>query len=179
MLLLNPELYKDKAEKIKLIILDVDGVLTGGQIILDNLANEYKSFNVRDGHGIKMAQRAGITIAIITGRESKVVEVRAAELGITEVYQRALTKMDAYADLTARLGLADDEIAYVGDDIVDIPVMKRAGLSFAVSDAEPYVKDTATMVTERGGGKGAVREVIDYLLMASGRWDMVTGKYFG
>lgn len=177
--MLNHELNRHKAEKIKLVILDVDGVLTGGQIILDNNAVEYKSFNVRDGHGIKLAQRAGITIAIITGRESRVVEVRAAELGITEVYQRSLNKMDAYNGLVAKLGIADDEVAYVGDDIVDIPVMRRVGLSFAVSDAEPYVRDMAQMVTERGGGRGAVREVLDYILMASGRWDDVTGKYFG
>ncbi|HEX9859911.1 MAG TPA: 3-deoxy-manno-octulosonate-8-phosphatase KdsC [Nitrospirota bacterium] len=176
--MLNPELYKARAEKIKLLILDVDGVLTGGQIILDNVANEYKSFNVRDGHGIKLAQRAGITVAIITGRESRVVEVRAAELGITEVYQHSLNKVDAYTDLVGKLGITGEEVAYVGDDIVDIPVMRKAGLSFAVADAEPYVRAAADMVTERGGGKGAVREVIDYILMASSRWDMVTGKYF-
>lgn len=175
----NSDKFIDKAKKIKLVIMDVDGVLTGGQIILDNNAVEYKAFHVRDGHGIKLAMRAGMTVAIITGRESRVVEVRAAELGITEVHQHSWDKLATYDGLLKRLGLADEEAAYIGDDIVDIPVMRRVGLSFAVADAEPYVRDAADMVTTKGGGKGAVREVMDYLLMARGDWDDVTRKYFG
>lgn len=175
----NSEKNIDKAKKIKLVIMDVDGVLTSGQIILDNNAVEYKAFHVRDGHGIKMAQRAGMTVAIITGRESRVVEVRAAELGITEVHQHSWDKLATYEELLTRLKLSDEETAYIGDDIVDIPVMRRVGLSFAVADAEPYVRDAADMVTGRGGGKGAVREVMDYLLSARGEWEEVTRKYFG
>jgi len=171
--------HKEKARNISMIILDVDGALTDGGIILDSNGVEQKRFHVRDGHGIKMAQRVGITIAIITGRRSEVVEIRAKELGITEVYQRSLDKVETYEKLKEKLGISEEETAYVGDDIVDIPVMRRVGLSFAVADAEPYVKDEAHLVTERGGGKGAVREVIDFILKARGDWDSVTSKYYG
>jgi 3-deoxy-D-manno-octulosonate 8-phosphate phosphatase (KDO 8-P phosphatase) len=177
--MLNSDKHIEKAKKIKLVIMDVDGVLTSGQIILDNDGIEYKAFHVRDGHGIKMAQRAGMTMAIITGRESRVVEVRAAELGITEVHQRSHDKVKTYEEILRRLGYKDEETVFIGDDIVDIPVMRRAGLSFAVADAEPYVREEADMVTTRPGGKGAVREVLDYLLRSNGGWDGVTTKYFG
>lgn len=170
--------YTDRAKRIKLLILDVDGVMTDGKIVLDGNGTEIKSFNVRDGHGIKMAQRAGMAIAIITGRESKVVDLRAKELGITEVYQKSHDKLATYTELLKKLGLKEDETAFVGDDIVDLPVMKRVGVSIAVADAEPYVKDMASMVTVRNGGEGAVREVIDWLLRAKGEWEGVTAKYF-
>ncbi len=176
-MLSQSELYA-RAKKIRLLILDVDGVMTDGKIVLDGDGGEIKSFNVRDGHGIKMAQAAGLTVAIITGRESRVVERRAAELGIREVHQRSRDKLATYDDLKARLGVGDGEAAYVGDDIVDIPVMLRVGLSFAVADSEDYVKDIAHAVTRRGGGAGAVREVIDLLLKARGGWDALTAKYF-
>ncbi len=169
---------KARAAKIKLLIMDVDGVLTGGQIILDNNGTEYKAFHVRDGHGIKMAMRAGITVAIITGRESKVVAVRARELGIDEVHQKSYDKLATYTELVSRLGVRDEEAAFIGDDIVDIPVMKRVGLAVAVADAEEYVKQGAHAVTERRGGDGAVREVVDYVLKARGDWDRLTTKYF-
>lgn len=175
----NWDQHKEMARGVSLIILDVDGVMTDGGIMLDNSGNEIKRFHVRDGHGIKMAQRVGITIAIITGRRSDVVEVRARELGITEVYQRCLDKVETYEKLKSKLGISENQTAYVGDDIVDIPVMKRVGLSFAVADAEPYVKEVAHMVTERGGGRGAVREVIDFILKARGDWESVTSKYYG
>ena len=175
--MLNADLT-DKARKIKLLILDVDGVMTDGKIVLDGGDSEIKSFNVRDGHGIKMAERAGLTIAIITGRESSVVTRRAEELGIKEVHQKSLDKLKTYRELLARTGITEEETAYVGDDIVDIPVMSRAGLAIAVSDAEPYVKEMAHAVTDRRGGEGAVREVIDYLLKARGDWESVTAKYF-
>ena len=167
-----------KAKKIKLLIMDVDGVLTGGLIMLDNQGNEFKAFHVRDGHGIKMAQRAGLKVAIITGRESNVVKLRAKELGIEHVYQRSFDKLATYREMLMKLGLTDEEAAFIGDDIVDIPVMSRVGLSFAVADAEPYVKDVAQIVTVRKGGYGAVREIIDGLLKARGDWEIVTAKYF-
>jgi 3-deoxy-D-manno-octulosonate 8-phosphate phosphatase (KDO 8-P phosphatase) len=176
--LLDEKGFIERAKKIKLLILDVDGVMTDGKIILDGNGNEIKSFNVRDGHGIKMVQRAGITVSIITGRESKVVDARAKELGITEVHQKSHDKLATYRELLGRLNISEDESAFIGDDIVDIPVMSRAGLSFAVADAEPYVKDAAQLVTERDGGEGAVREVIDYILKARGDWETVTSKYF-
>jgi 3-deoxy-D-manno-octulosonate 8-phosphate phosphatase (KDO 8-P phosphatase) len=172
------EEIRRKASKIKLLISDVDGVLTGGQIILDDKGTEYKVFNVRDGHGMKMLMRAGVDVALLTGRQSKVVEVRARELGIEHVIQGAIDKLPAYLELKDRLGMKDEEIAYIGDDNVDLPVMRRAGLSISVSDAEPYVKEAADMVTERKGGQAAVREAIDYILKARGDWDSVNSKYF-
>lgn len=166
------------AKNIKLLILDVDGVLTDGSIILDNEGNEFKIFHVRDGHGIKMLVRAGVQVAIVTGRQSKVVERRARELGITEVYQRSHIKTVAFDHIIKKYGLNEKEVAYVGDDIVDIPVFKRVGLSVAVDDAMAEIKDYALMVTENRGGRGAVREVCDFLLKAKGLWKPATGEYF-
>ena len=158
------------AKKIRLLILDVDGVMTDGRIILDNNGNELKAFHVRDGHGLKMLGDAGIKIALITGRSSKVVARRAAELRITDVYQSCHNKTEAYEQLLEKFGLKDSEVAYVGDDIVDIPVLKRVGLPVAVADAVYETKKHALLVTKNPGGRGAVREVTDLLLMASGKW---------
>jgi len=169
---------KARAKKIKLLILDVDGVMTDGKIVLDGNGNEIKSFNVRDGHGIKMVQRAGLTVAIITGRESKVVVRRAEELGIREVHQKSHDKLATFNGMLTRLGMTADEAAFIGDDIVDLPVLTKVGLAFAVADAEEYVKDAVHMVTSRNGGAGAVREVIDLILKANGGWETVTDKYF-
>ncbi|MFN3478775.1 MAG: 3-deoxy-manno-octulosonate-8-phosphatase KdsC [Thermodesulfovibrionales bacterium] len=165
------------AKNIKLLILDVDGVLTDGSIILDNEGNEFKAFHVRDGHGIKMLYRAGIQVAIITGRYSKVVERRAKELGIKEVYQRCHIKSVAFDHLIEKSGLKPEEVAYAGDDIVDIPIFKRVGLSIAVSDATEETKAEAMMVTENRGGRGAVREICEFLLKSKGLWDSIMGEY--
>jgi 3-deoxy-D-manno-octulosonate 8-phosphate phosphatase (KDO 8-P phosphatase) len=155
---------KAKAKKIKLLLLDVDGVLTDGRIILDNQGNELKAFHVRDGHGIKLAQRAGIVIGIITGRKAEVVNIRARELAIEEVHQGALDKILVYESVLGRYGLRDDEVAFIGDDIVDAGILRRVGLSVAVADCDPAVKPHADMVTKAAGGRGAVREVINFLL---------------
>jgi 3-deoxy-D-manno-octulosonate 8-phosphate phosphatase (KDO 8-P phosphatase) len=165
------------AKNIKFLILDVDGVLTDGSIILDNEGNEFKSFHVRDGHGIKMLMRSGINIAIITGRDSSVVERRAQELGIKEVFQRCYDKRVAYRQLAEKYSLNDNEIGYVGDDIVDIPILKRCGFSVVVADADDEVKAVAMMITERRGGKGAVREVCDFILKAKGLWQDIIDGY--
>ncbi|MFZ6016997.1 MAG: KdsC family phosphatase [Nitrospirota bacterium] len=165
------------AKGIKLLILDVDGVLTDGSIILDNEGNEFKSFHVRDGHGIKMLIRAGIQVAIITGRYSKVVERRAHELGITEVFQKCHDKRDAYRELVEKFSLNDSEIAYIGDDIVDISLLKRSGFSVAVRNADDEVKADAMMITRNSGGRGAVREVCDFLLKAKGLWQEIIDEY--
>jgi len=166
------------AENIKLLILDVDGVLTDGSIILDNDGNEYKAFHVRDGHGIKMLHRAGINVAIITGRHSKVVERRAHELGITEVFQKCLDKKTAYVHLLEQFSLKPEEVAYIGDDIIDAPIMAVVGLPVAVSDAAEEAKKFAVMVTKNRGGRGAVREVTDFLLKAKGLWQGMFDAYF-
>ncbi len=165
------------AKNIKLLILDVDGVLTDGNIILDNEGNEFKAFHVRDGHGIKMLIRAGIQVAIISGRQSKVVERRAQELGITEVYQKCYDKTDAYERIKKKFSLKDVEVAYVGDDIVDLPLMRRVGLSFAVADSSDEVKSHATAVTKNRGGRCAAREVTDLILKAKGLWDGIINEY--
>jgi len=169
---------KEIARGIKLLILDVDGVLTDGRIILDDEGNEYKAFHVRDGHGIKMLIRAGMQVAIITGRFSKVVERRAHELGITEVFQKCFNKTSAYHHLIEKYSLSGEEVAYIGDDIVDVPLMAKVGLPVTVSDADGYVKKFALFVTERRGGRGAVREVTDVILKSKGLWERILNEYF-
>lgn len=155
---------QSKAKKIKLLLLDVDGVMTDGTIILDNQGNETKAFHVRDGHGIKLAQKAGIMIGIITGRSAEVVNVRARELGIQEVHQGAKEKIVVYDALVSQYGLRDEEVAYIGDDIVDVPIFKRVGLAAAVADADPSVRTHVDLITKSEGGRGAVREVINLIL---------------
>lgn len=167
---------KKKAKKIKLLILDVDGVMTDGRIILDNNGNEIKAFHVRDGHGIKMAQTAGIIIAIITGRKSEVVKRRALELGIKDVYQKALNKVAIYKKLLKKYGMKDEEVAFIGDDINDLLILKMVGFSIAVSDADTHIRNKVDYVTEMGGGQGAVRETIDIILKAQGKWEGITNK---
>jgi 3-deoxy-D-manno-octulosonate 8-phosphate phosphatase (KDO 8-P phosphatase) len=167
----------ERAGRIKLLILDVDGVLTDGRIIMDNEGNELKAFHVRDGHGIKMLQREGMHVALITGRQSGVVARRAAELGITEVHQGSKNKLDAYGKVLLRFGVTAEETAYVGDDIVDVPVMVRVGLPAAVEDASEEAKEYALFVTRNRAGRGAVREVTDLLLRAKGRLDAIVEGY--
>ncbi len=165
------------AKNIKLLILDVDGVLTDGSIILDNKGNEYKSFHVRDGHGIKMLQRAGVKVALLTGRESQVVERRARELGITEVYQKCFSKTAVYRALLEKFSLSDKEVAYVGDDVVDISVMRRVGMPVTVADAADGMKKHSVLTTRKAGGRGAVREVTDLILSSKGLWKRITDEY--
>ena len=165
-----------KASKIKLLILDVDGVMTDGSIILDNKGNELKRFHVRDGHGIKMIQKAGIVVAIITGRKSEVLKVRAKELGIKEVHQRIFKKSAVYEKLLRKYKCSDENVAFMGDDVVDSELLKRAGLTAAPADAEEGAIKLADIVMKKNGGRGAVREFIDLILKASGKWDIVSGE---
>ncbi len=176
---MNRKTIKEKAEKIRLLILDVDGVMTDGSIILDNDGNELKRFHVRDGHGIKMLVKAGITVGIITGRKSKVVEIRAEELGITEVHQKIFRKSTVYEKLRKKYKCRDENIAFMGDDVVDQELLKRAGLSAAPCDAEEGAKKWADIVMEKGGGRGAVREFTDLILKSSGLWEKVSGESIG
>lgn len=165
------------ARHIKLVILDVDGVLTDGSIMLDNEENEFKSFHVRDGHGIKMLKKAGLIVAMVTGRHSQVVERRARELGITDVYQDCHDKMIPYRQLLEKYSVDSGKVAYIGDDIVDLPLLHRAGFSIAVADAAEEAKDAAMMITKSTGGRGAVREVSDFLLKAKGLWEGIIDEY--
>ena len=160
---------RSKAKNIKLLLLDVDGVMTDGRIILDNQGNELKAFHVRDGHGIKMAQKAGIIVGIITGRTSAVVNIRAAELGIQEVHQGRHEKIVVYDSILKKYGLRDDDVAYMSDDIVDLDIFQRTGLAVTVADADPAVKPYVDMITKTAGGRGAVREVINLILKHQGQ----------
>ncbi|MFM1892559.1 MAG: hypothetical protein RLZ44_1636 [Pseudomonadota bacterium] len=158
----------EKAAKIRLVIFDVDGVLTDGSLFLGDDGQEYKAFHSKDGHGMVMLQQAGVQIAIITGRSSEVVRIRMASLGIEHVYQGHRDKLPAYEQLKRAAGLSDDVIAYVGDDVVDLPVMRRAGLAIAVQDAHYLAKQHAHWITPSGGGRGAAREVCEFLMDAQG-----------
>jgi 3-deoxy-D-manno-octulosonate 8-phosphate phosphatase (KDO 8-P phosphatase) len=162
---------------VRLLILDVDGVLTDGGIILDNEGNELKKFHVRDGHGIQMLQAAGVEVAIITGRGSRVVELRAQELGIRELYQRCKDKGAAYEHLLGKLGLRQEEVAYMGDDVVDIPLLRKVGLPIAVADAHQEARRHALLITSQPGGRGAVREATDFIIKAKGLWNALIGSY--
>jgi len=175
----NKKIIKDKARNIKLLILDVDGVMTDGSIIIDNNGNELKRFNVRDGHGIKMLQRTGIKVAIITGRISDVVNRRALELGITDVYQKIFKKSAAYEELLEKYKLGDENVAFMGDDIVDVELLKRAGLSAVPADADEEAKKYADIEMKNNGGRGAVREFTDMLLKSAGLWEKVSGEFLG
>ena len=148
---------QNKAAAIRLVIFDVDGVLTDGSLFIGDDGQEYKAFNSKDGHGMVMLQTAGVAIAIITGRTSEVVRIRMESLGIEQVYQGKRDKLPAYEEIKARTGLGDHQIAYVGDDVVDLPVMTRAGLAIAVQDAHALTKQHAHWVTASGGGRGRSR----------------------
>ncbi|MGB0721284.1 MAG: 3-deoxy-manno-octulosonate-8-phosphatase KdsC [Gammaproteobacteria bacterium] len=158
-----------KARDIRLVIFDVDGVLTDGSLYLDDEGREYKAFNSKDGHGMAMLQRHGVTIAIITGRQSELVRIRMESLGISLVYQGARDKRPAFADLLRTTGLEPGQIAYVGDDVVDLPVMKDVGLAIAVQDAHDFVKKHAHWITPSAGGRGAARDVCELILDAHGK----------
>jgi len=160
-----------------MLVLDVDGVMTDGGIIMDNEGREMKKFNVRDGHGLVMIQRYGLQVAILTGRTSRVVEYRARDLKITEVYQGALNKKEVFTQILTKSNLTPDAIAYMGDDLVDIPVLKMVGFSATVADGVDLVKKTVDYVTKCKGGQGAVREVCEMLLMAQGYWSQVAERY--
>lgn len=164
--------------RIKLLLLDVDGVMTDGRIIYLNDGGEAKAFDVKDGHGLKLIQRAGIKVGIITGRQSDIVARRATELGIELVYQGAKDKMQPFMEILEKLGLKASEVAYVGDDLVDLPVMRLVGFSATVADASDDIKSYVDLVTSRPGGRGAVREVCDLLLKQSSLWTSVTSRYF-
>jgi len=168
---------EEKLKKVKMLLLDVDGVMTDGRIIMDSEGRELKNFNVRDGHGLVMIQRYGIAVGILTGRKSDVVDHRARDLKITEVYQGALNKKEIFLQILQKNNLTSEDIAYMGDDIVDIPVLKMVGFSVAVADALDLVKKTADYITVNKGGYGAVREVCEMLLEAQGKWSEVAVRY--
>jgi 3-deoxy-D-manno-octulosonate 8-phosphate phosphatase (KDO 8-P phosphatase) len=172
------ELVRERMRTIRLMIFDVDGVLTGGQIIYHDDGSEMKVFDVQDGHGIKLLQRAGIDVALVTGRYCRAVEHRAAGLKITRVYQAVHYKLEAYSQLRRETGLEDREIGYMGDDLIDIPVMRRVGLAVAVPGASPHVFPYAHYITRAQGGRGACRELCELILQVQGQWEELTVRYF-
>lgn len=166
-----------KAARIELVIFDVDGVLTDGRLYLGNDGNEYKAFHIRDGHGIKMLLETGVDIAIISGRYAASVERRMMDLGIRHVALGVQDKLAAFNSLLARLDLTADQVAFVGDDLIDLPVMSRVGLAIAVQDADPFVKQHAHWQTPSPGGRGAAREVCELLLEARGQLAALRDRY--
>jgi 3-deoxy-D-manno-octulosonate 8-phosphate phosphatase (KDO 8-P phosphatase) len=162
---------------IDLLIVDVDGVLTDGGIIYSDDGAELKQFHVRDGSGLKIWQFVGKRAALITGRRSRVVEVRAAELGIDPVVQGAADKLPAYRDLLGAGGWRPEQVAFVGDDVPDLVVLRNCGLAVAVADACPEVIADAHYVTRAAGGRGAVREAVELILRCQGHWQAVVEKF--
>lgn len=156
----------EKAKQIKLLICDIDGVFSDGRIYLGNNGEELKAFNTKDGFGIKALIDSGIEVAVITGRHSQIVQQRMTSLHVTYIYQGQENKLVAYDELKTKLNLSDDEIAYIGDDGPDLPVMERVGFAVAVNDAHPLVKYIAHYTTLMPGGFGAVRELTDLLMLS-------------
>jgi 3-deoxy-D-manno-octulosonate 8-phosphate phosphatase (KDO 8-P phosphatase) len=167
----------ERARQVRLVIFDVDGVLTDGSLFLGDDGQEYKAFNSRDGHGMTMLRQTGVVLGIITGRRSEVVRIRMESLGVTHVYQGRRDKVPAYEELKATLGLTDEQIAYVGDDVVDLPVMRRVGLAIAVADAHPLVHRHAHWQTPSPGGRGAGRDVCELIMEAQGTLDDMMAHY--
>ena len=166
-----------KAAGIRLIISDVDGVWTDGRIIYSGEQRETKEFNVRDGLAVKLAQRAGITVALLTSRRSSALERRARELGITELRQGAANKLEETERIATKLGVSFDEILYAGDDLPDLAPMKHVAISAAPADAAPEVRDAATWKLDSEGGRGAFREIVERLLRERGDWDALVKEF--
>lgn len=162
---------QERAARVKILIMDVDGVMTDGGMYYGEHGEELKKFNTRDGHGIGLVHQAGIKTAIITRERTEIVSRRATKLGIKEVHQGAVDKWLVVASMLERLAVTPDEVCYIGDDLGDLPVLKRVGLAVVVADATPLVHNHAHYVTRTKGGEGAVREVCELILAAQGKLD--------
>ena len=166
-------------KEIELILSDVDGVLTGGEIVFDNQGIETKSFHVRDGLGIKLWQRAGFKFGVVSARASHIVKIRSAELGVDIIRQGFEDKRPAVQEIVADLKLDPSQVCYIADDLPDLPVMHYVAIGVAVADAAPEVRAAADFVTKLPGGRGAVRELVEVLLRSKNRWDEVIRRYTG
>lgn len=166
-------------DDLKLLLLDVDGVLTDGSIYYDDAGRETKRFHVRDGLAIKAWQKCGFEAGLLTARQSEATAKRAEELGLKVVEQGATNKLIVFEDLCSRLHVEPEQVAYMGDDLADLPVLMRVGFAIAPADAAAEVREVVNFITERQGGTGAVREAIEHLLVAMGRWDEVVESYTG
>lgn len=167
----------ERAKRIRLLLLDVDGVLTDGRIIYGSGGVELLNFHVRDGFALKAAQASGITVALLSGRKSEALLRRAEELRVEEVHTGVDDKVAVYQRLLKRYRLEGSAVAYIGDDLPDLPLLRRVGLAVAVADAPADVRRAAHLVTSLPGGRGAVREVVDWLLKSQGSWDRVCGPF--
>jgi 3-deoxy-D-manno-octulosonate 8-phosphate phosphatase (KDO 8-P phosphatase) len=174
---LNPEHFARKAAPIKLLLFDVDGVMTDGAVEIHGDGTESKRFHIRDGIAMVWAQRAGLTVGLLSARQSPTTSQRAAQLGITLVHQGVASKIDTYDQIVGDLVLTDDEVAYMGDDIVDLAVLGRVGLAAAPADATAEVRARVDFVSAHCGGEGAVREFIESVLRAQGRWESIVAGY--
>ncbi|MHC4271754.1 MAG: KdsC family phosphatase [Planctomycetota bacterium] len=172
-----PEKKKDELEQIKLLILDVDGVLTDGTLFINPNGTESKSFNALDGHGIRMWKRAGLKVAFLSGRMSEPTQHRAEQLDIDHCIQDCHHKMQAFQDILEEENLTPQQVCCIGDDLMDVPIMKSSGFSVAVANAVEEVKQHADFITTKGGGKGAVREAIEYILKNTGKWNELVKRY--
>lgn len=166
----------EKAKDVKLVILDVDGVMTDGRIIIDDNGLEQRNFDIKDGFGVVALQMTGVEVAIITSKKSGSVRHRAEELKIKRFHEGIRKKTEPYEQILAEMGITDAQVAYVGDDLVDLAMMKRVGLPIAVADAVDEVREAAAYVTRARGGHGAVREAAEMILKAQGKWDAILSK---
>ena len=176
---LSPEELVQRARKLRLLLFDVDGVLTDGRLTLDGEGIEAKQFHIRDGAAIVWAERAGLMTGVLSARVSRATERRAAELRMRIVSQGVADKRAGYAEILATHGLTDEEVAFMGDDLLDGPVLSRVGMSAAPADAVAEVRTRVHWISARNGGQGAVREFIEMILTARGQWDAIVRQYLG
>ncbi len=167
-----------RAARIKLLILDVDGVMTDGRVVYDAEGREIKFFDIQDGHGLKLLQRTGVKVALLSGRQSEVNRIRARELGIEELHEDCKIKLPVFEEILNAHGLPAEQVAFMGDDLIDLPPMRAAGLALAPANAAPEVKSAAHWVAPKPGGGGAVRLVCELIMKSSGTWQEVTARYF-
>lgn len=167
----------DKIKKVKILILDIDGVMTDGHIIYSIYGDELKFFDVQDGFGITLLSRAGIKSVIITAKKSRIVKLRARDLKVAKAYQGYMDKVKAFEHAIRKFKVKPEEVCFIGDDLIDLPVLKRVGFAVAVPNAVEEVRRHAHFVTERAGGHGGVRELCDLILKTQGKWDLATEKY--
>lgn len=174
-----PSEILNRIQKLKAVLFDVDGVLTDGKIIINSRGGENKNFNVHDGLGIFYARTAGFIAGIITGRASKATKIRAKELGIDFLSQGCKNKREPYEAFKRQFTITDEEICYVGDDLLDLPVMAVCGFAVSVANGREEVKTAAHYITRESGGNGAVREVIEFILKQQGKWHSIVSTYYG
>jgi 3-deoxy-D-manno-octulosonate 8-phosphate phosphatase (KDO 8-P phosphatase) len=168
---------REKIKRIKLFIVDIDGVLTDGRIVYDNRGNELKFFDVQDGFGITLLRRAGIECAIMTAKKTRIVAKRARDIKASFLFQNCTDKLKTFQTLLDKVDVHPEEICYIGDDLIDIPVLKRVGFAVSVPNAVPEAREIAHYITHKRGGRGAVREICDLIIKTQGKWDNILARY--